>query len=177
MRIIVDAYGGDNAPEAVLRGCRMAADQWKCEIILTGDGEKVACKGGGAGCFPGGDDDSGGPGCLPDGSGADRYYEAIQGQQHGARTPDAGGGRGRSLCFGRQHRRAGGGGALIVKRIKGVKRPAIGTVVPCKDGCFMMLDSGANHDCRPEMLRQFGLMGSRLYGSVCWGCRTPGWAW
>ena len=52
------------------------------------------------------------------------------------------------------------GGTLIVKRIKGVKRPAIGTVVPCKDGCFMMLDSGANHDCRPEMLRQFGLMGS-----------------
>ena len=41
-----------------------------------------------------------------------------------------------------------------------LKRPAIGTVVPCKDGCFMMLDSGANHDCRPEMLRQFGLMGS-----------------
>ena len=52
------------------------------------------------------------------------------------------------------------GGTLIVKRIKGVKRPAIGTVVPCRGGCFMLLDSGANHDCRPEMLRQFGLMGS-----------------
>ena len=51
------------------------------------------------------------------------------------------------------------GGTLIVKRIKGVKRPAIGTVVPCRNGCFMLLDSGANHDCRPEMLRQFGLMG------------------
>ena len=38
MRVIVDAYGGDNAPEAVLQGCRMAADRWKCEIILTGDG-------------------------------------------------------------------------------------------------------------------------------------------
>lgn len=44
MRIIVDAYGGDNAPEAVLRGCRMAADQWKCEIILTGDGEKLRAR-------------------------------------------------------------------------------------------------------------------------------------
>ena len=41
MRVIVDAYGGDNAPEAVLQGCRMAADRWKCEIILTGDGEKL----------------------------------------------------------------------------------------------------------------------------------------
>ena len=36
MRVIVDAYGGDNAPDAVLQGCRMAADRWKCEIVLTG---------------------------------------------------------------------------------------------------------------------------------------------
>ena len=65
MRIIVDAYGGDNAPEAVLRGCRMAADHWKCEIILTGDGEKLRARAAELGVSCWRDDDSGGPGCLP----------------------------------------------------------------------------------------------------------------
>ena len=44
MRVIVDAYGGDNAPDAVLQGCRMAADRWKCEIVLTGNGEKLRAR-------------------------------------------------------------------------------------------------------------------------------------
>lgn len=37
MKIIVDGFGGDNAPLAVLEGCRMAADEYGVEIILTGD--------------------------------------------------------------------------------------------------------------------------------------------
>ena len=53
-----------------------------------------------------------------------------------------------------------------------MKRPAIGTVVPCRNGCFMLLDSGANHDCRPEMLRQFGLMGS-VYMKRILGVPSP----
>ena len=160
MRIIVDAYGGDNAPEAVLRGCRMAADQWKCEIILTGDGEKLRARAAELGVSLEGMTIAEAPDVFP----MEAEPTAIMKQYKDC-----------SMARGLQMLAEGGGeafvsagstgalvvgGTLIVKRIKGVKRPAIGTVVPCKDGCFMMLDSGANHDCRPEMLRQFGLMGS-----------------
>ena len=143
MRIIVDAYGGDNAPEAVLRGCRMAEDQWKCEIILTGDGEKLRARAAELGVSLEGMTIAEAPDVFP----MEAEPTAIMKQYKDS-----------SMARGLQM--LAEGGTLIVKRIKGVKRPAIGTVVPCKDGCFMMLDSGANHDCRPEMLRQFGLMGS-----------------
>ena len=176
MRIIVDAYGGDNAPEAVLRGCRMAADQWKCEIILTGDGEKLRARAAELGISLEGMRIAEAPDVIP----MDAEPTAIMKQYKDC-----------SMARGLQMLAEGGGeafvsagstgalvvgGTLIVKRIKGVKRPAIGTVVPCKDGCFMMLDSGANHDCRPEMLRQFGLMGS-VYMKRILGVPNPRVAW
>ena len=40
-RIIVDAFGGDNAPAEILKGCRMAADELGVQIILTGSAEKI----------------------------------------------------------------------------------------------------------------------------------------
>lgn len=52
------------------------------------------------------------------------------------------------------------GGTFIVKRIKGVSRPALAPVMPSDDKPFMLIDCGANADCRPEMLVQFAHMGS-----------------
>ena len=52
------------------------------------------------------------------------------------------------------------GATLGVKRIKGIKRPAFAPVIPSATGYFMLIDGGANVDCRPEMLRQFAVMGS-----------------
>ena len=52
------------------------------------------------------------------------------------------------------------GATFIVKRIKGVKRPALATLLPTTDKPAMLLDSGANAECRPEILVQFGIMGS-----------------
>ena len=52
------------------------------------------------------------------------------------------------------------GGSLIVKRIKGVKRPALAPIIPSEKGAYILLDVGANLECRPEMLVQFGIMGS-----------------
>ena len=49
---------------------------------------------------------------------------------------------------------------LIVKRIKGIKRPALAPIMPSEKNKFMLLDAGANTECRPEMLAQFALMGS-----------------
>lgn len=51
------------------------------------------------------------------------------------------------------------GCTLIVGRIKGIERPALGPIMPGKNGPFMVIDSGANVDCKPNYLLQFGKMG------------------
>ena len=61
---------------------------------------------------------------------------------------------------------AGNSGAMMaaslftLKRIKGVERPALGGILPTKDSICMVIDLGANTDCKPEYLQQFALMGS-----------------
>ena len=52
------------------------------------------------------------------------------------------------------------GGTLIVKRIKNVKRPALMIVAPSVSQPFILMDVGANVDCTPQMLYQFGIMGA-----------------
>ena len=128
MRIIVDAYGGDNAPEAVLRGCRMAADQWKCEIILTGDGEKLRARAAELGVSLEGMTIAEAPDVFP----MEAEPTAIMKQYKDS-----------SMARGLQMLAEGGGeafvsagstgalvvgGTLIVKRIKGVKRPALSLI-------------------------------------------------
>ncbi len=51
------------------------------------------------------------------------------------------------------------GATLAVGRIKGIKRVAIAVLIPNLTGKYMLLDSGANAECRPDMLRQFAIMG------------------
>ena len=162
MRIIVDAMGGDNAPDAIALGAIEAAKEEKLDVVLVGRGEAIlqCLKNHGIETLPAGVEIAN----------ADDVVDMHDDPAAVIKTR-----KNSSMLVGLQMLKDGGGDAfvsagstgalltaatLIVKRIKGVKRPAIGTVVPCKDGCFMMLDSGANHDCRPEMLRQFGLMGS-----------------
>lgn len=52
------------------------------------------------------------------------------------------------------------GGILIVKRIKGIERAAIATVYPTQKGISLLIDAGANVDCKPQYLQQFAIMGS-----------------
>jgi glycerol-3-phosphate acyltransferase PlsX len=62
---------------------------------------------------------------------------------------------------------AGNSGAMMaaaslmtLKRLKGVERAALGGILPTKDSACMVIDMGANTDCKPEYLQQFALMGS-----------------
>jgi glycerol-3-phosphate acyltransferase PlsX len=65
------------------------------------------------------------------------------------------------------------GGTLIIKRIKGVKRPALGGLIPTPDGRnYLLMDMGANAECRPEMLEQFGVMAS-VYMEKVEGVANP----
>ncbi len=61
---------------------------------------------------------------------------------------------------------------LNIGRIKGVKRPALGVVIPAYQRPCLLMDVGANADCKPEYLRQFAIMGS-IYMKQTHGIRSP----
>lgn len=56
--------------------------------------------------------------------------------------------------------------AIIIGRLPGVHRPAIATIFPTPTSATIVLDGGANPDCRPEYLAQFGVMGSIISEAV-----------
>ena len=172
MRIIVDAYGGDNAPDAVLQGCRMAADRWKCEIILTGDEQKLRQRAAELSVSLEGIGIADAPDVIPVEAEPTAILKQYQQSSMARGLQMLANGEGEAFVSAGSTGALVVGGTLIVKRLKGVKRPAIGTVIPCRGGCFLLLDSGANHDCRPEMLRQFGLMGS-VYMKRIIGVHNP----
>ncbi len=58
------------------------------------------------------------------------------------------------------------GSTFIVGRIKGVERPALAPLMPGKNGPFMVIDAGANVDCKPSYLVQFAKMGKVYFNSV-----------
>ena len=64
------------------------------------------------------------------------------------------------------------GALLIVGRLPGVERPALGTCLPTKTGFTFLLDSGANVDCKPKYLEQFAKMGS-IYMEHGVGIKNP----
>ncbi len=64
------------------------------------------------------------------------------------------------------------GGTFLVKRIKGVSRAALAPLMPSDKGPFMLLDAGANADCRAEMLLQFAHMGEIYMTKVMGGGRA-----
>lgn len=64
------------------------------------------------------------------------------------------------------------GATIIVGRIKGVKRPALGTMLPTEKQRVLMLDSGANVDAKPEYLLQYAHMGS-IYMEYVEGRQNP----
>ncbi len=64
------------------------------------------------------------------------------------------------------------GGIIYCKRIRGIERAALATVYPTRKGFSLMLDIGANVDCKPEYLEQFAVMGS-IYSEKVLGTSSP----
>jgi len=65
------------------------------------------------------------------------------------------------------------GGLLKLGRIKGIKRPALAATLPKSDGVFVLIDTGANVDCKPEYLEQFAQLG-KIYSENVLGKTNPG---
>ena len=172
MKIIVDGFGGDNAPLSVLKGSEMAVKEYGVEIIVTGDEEKLNAVAK--------ENDISLDGITfvnaPDVITMDDDPFTILKEKSGCSMAKAFSllkdGEGDAFVS------AGSTGAIviganfIVKRIKGIKRAALATVVPTLTGCYMLMDSGANLDCKPETLTNFGIMGS-IYMNKIIGIESP----
>lgn len=159
MKIIVDAFGGDNAPLEILKGARMAADELGYEILLVGNESTIKSVAEKNNISLSNMEISHADDVITMEDAATDIMKSKNNSSmaQGLRllAEDAGdafvsAGNSGALCV---------GATLIVKRIKGIKRCAFAPVIPSANGLFMLIDSGANVECRPEMLRQFGIMG------------------
>ena len=172
MRIAVDAMGGDFAPKEIVRGALDAAKKYDCEIMLIGDEGKIRAE------LHGEDIETLGISIVHAAEviGMDEHpAEAVRMKKNASVVVAT-----RLVKEGVCHAvfSAGSTGAaaaaaqLILRRIRGVGRPAIATPMPTLDGVTLMLDSGANVDSRPEHLVQSAVMGS-LYAQYVFGIEQP----
>lgn len=172
MKIIVDAFGGDNAPLEILKGCAEAIREYDVDIILTGDEEVIrrVAKNHDIPLYRMEIVNTTSVIAMEDNPGVVMKEKSDSSMAEGLRLVAQG--------VGDAFVSAGNSGALtvgtsmIVKRIKGIKRVAFGAVVPSASGSMLLLDSGANVECRPEMLHQFGVMGS-IYMEKVMGVSNP----
>lgn len=173
MRIVVDAFGGDNAPLEIVKGASEASTQFKTEITLTGNKQIIEqvitennLKFFGNLVIVDTDDVI---------SMHDDPTSILKAHSNSSMALAF-----KELCDNRADAfvSAGStgaivvGGTLIVKRIKGIKRPALGGLIPSPNGHYMLMDMGANAECRPEMLSQFGIMAS-VYLEKVEGIQNP----
>ncbi len=172
MKIIVDAFGGDNAPVEILRGCAAAVAEYGINILLVGSKEKIEKAANENNILLYHMDIEDTPDVI---TMEDDPSEIVKSKNNSSMAMGL-----KLLSEGKADAfiSAGNSGALvmgatfIVKRIKGIKRCAFAPVIPKEKGCFMLIDSGANVECRPEMLQQFGIMGS-IYMSRVMGVGKP----
>lgn len=174
MKIIVDAMGGDNAPAAIVQGALEASRLHGVEIILVGRAAEIlraveAC----------------GEKTLPSGVEIRDASEVVEIEDDPAtafkRKKDS------SLTVGLTLLKEGAGDAfvsagstgallagatLVVKRIRGIRRAAMGPVLPTATGKMLLCDCGANAECTPEYLLQFAYLGS-YYAKRVLGIETP----
>lgn len=174
MRVVVDAFGGDNAPLEVIKGAALAHKEYGVDITLTGDElviKDIIAKEGldfsdtlkivhTLEVFDMHDDPTSILKAKSNTSMALAFNELANGD---ADAFVSAGSTGAIVV----------GGTLIIKRIKGVKRPALGGLIPTPDGRnYLLMDMGANAECRPEMLEQFGVMAS-VYMEKVEGVANP----
>jgi glycerol-3-phosphate acyltransferase PlsX len=170
VRIAVDAMGGDYAPDELVKGSALAAQEG-IEVILVGNTEQLEPLWDEVGRLPQLTIHHAPEVITMD----DHPVEAVRKKRQSSlvqtielvKKGQAGGAVS-----------AGNTGAtmaaalLLLGRLPGVLRPAIGSPMPTRKGMSIILDAGANVDCRPQHLAQFAIMGS-LYASTVLGISSP----
>jgi glycerol-3-phosphate acyltransferase PlsX len=169
-RIAIDAMGGDDAPVEIVEGTILAHRDGLGRMILVGDRERIAPLLLARGC-----------------SQIEVVHAASQIAMDAPASQAVRNATGTSLGEAVELVRSGGADAVVsagnsgaflaialirLRTIPGIARPAIAAVLPGKTGPVVLVDAGANVDCRPEWMMQFGLMGS-AYAHAALGVANP----
>ena len=175
MKIILDAMGGDNAPEAAVLGALDAVEKFGSQITLVGRGEEIL-----------GVLRKNNVADLPKGMEIVNADDVVDMHDDPAKVIHKR--KNSSMVIGLKMLADGDGDAfisagstgalltgatLMVKRVKGIRRAAMGPAFPNKaGGKTIILDCGANAECTPEFLLQFGIVGS-LQAKRALGVENP----
>lgn len=178
MKILLDAMGGDNAPDAVIKGALKAIKEIESEIVLIGNEEIINSK---IKEFYGKNNISE----LTNKIKIKHTTETIEMEdtptvaiKHKKDSSMVVGFRMLKEGEGDVFISAGNSGALLtgatllVGRIKGIDRPAIAPMLPAYKKSFMLMDAGANTNCKPLNLLQFAQM-STIYLKNTFGIENP----
>ena len=163
MKIILDAMGGDHAPEAPVLGAIDAARDFGLEVTLVGRGEAIleVLEKHGIRNLPQGVEISNADDVVDmhDDPGSVIHKRKNSSMVVGLKLLSQG--EGDALVSAGSTGALLTGATLIVKRIKGIRRAAMGPSLPNKTGGkTVIVDCGANAECTAEILLQFGLVGS-----------------
>lgn len=172
MRIIVDAFGGDHAPLEVLKGCALAKEEYGVEITLCGDEEKIRACAKDNGIALDGMDILHAPAVIPVEADPTTLLKEYADSSMAMGMKALKNGEGDAFVSAGSTGALVVGASLIVKRLKGVRRVGLATVIPNANKFYLLMDAGANAECRPEMLAQFGVMGS-VYMERLKGVENP----
>ncbi len=172
MRIVLDAMGGDHAPLVTVEGAVSAAREYGIEVLVVGRQEILEAEL-----------------ARHETSGLNlpiiHASQVIEMEDEPASAAKAK--KDSSMVVGMDLVKRGeaeafysagnSGGVMAAAlfrlgRIQGIKRPALSLIYPTAKGSCVMLDVGANTDCKPEWLLQFGIMGS-VYAEKVLGIKEP----
>ncbi len=175
MKIIIDAMGGDLAPEAPVLGALQGAKDFGAHITLVGMGEEIlqVMKKNGISDLPEGVEIANADDVVDmhDDPATVLHKRKNSSMVVGLRMLAEG--QGDAFISAGSTGALLTGATLLVKRVKGIRRAAMGPAMPNKaGGKTVILDCGANAECTPEFLLQFGLVGS-LYAKKCLGIENP----
>ena len=171
MKIIVDAMGGDYAPLEIVKGAALAVEELDVNIILFGNEDKIRQ-------------------IIHENKLSEKNIEIVHTDKVISMEDDPLSvvkthkdssmgmafcalveGRGDALVSAGNTGAVLSGSTLIVKRIKGIKRAALGVILPFERKT-LLIDAGANIEANAECLKQFGVMGS-IYMKNIFGIDSP----
>ena len=175
MKIILDAMGGDNAPQAPVLGAIEAVKAFGAEIVLVGRGEEIleVLKKSGLETLPEGIEIAHADDVVDmhDDPGTVIHKRKNSSMVIGLKM--LADGRGDAFVSAGSTGALLTGATLLVKRVRGIRRASMAPAMPTKAGTKVIVcDCGANAECTPEFLLQFGLVAS-AYSQHTLGVENP----
>lgn len=173
MKIVIDGFGGDNAPDEVLKGAALAVEGLGIEVLITGDVSVLEARMKALGVSDKGITLVPAEGVITTEDNPLSVVKQKNGTSMGVAFNLLAEGKADAAISAGSTAAIVVGGTTIAKRIKGVKKAALVPLMPCLGGArYCVLDGGANLYCTAEMLQQFAIMGS-CFMAATMGVKNP----